>query len=186
MTAYGRPCGGFPSPPCAAALGGVTALVAVYAGGAGPGWVEQVEEEEGFFAGETRPGIRRATAQHPRPTARSAIIDLVERCTMEIPVYATGEVQMQVAHWLTVKQPEWVRFKAKGKVAEVYVRIDNTTVQLGAVAQRMLDDYYSRTKAVNETKSVSELCKFLNANAANAQYDFASYHPNYVEVAFYI
>lgn len=105
---------------------------------------------------------------------------------MEIPVYATGEVQMQVAHWLTVKQPEWVRFNAKGGVAEVYVRIDNTTVQLGVIAQRMLDDYYSRTKALSESKSVSELCKFLNANAANAQYDFATYGPNYIEVGFYI
>ena len=33
---------------------------------------------------------------------------------------------------------------------------------------------------------VRELCKFLNANAANVQYDFGSYLPNYIEVSFYI
>lgn len=105
---------------------------------------------------------------------------------MEIPVYATGEVQMQVAHWLTVKQPEWVRFHARGDVAEVYVRIDNTVVQLGVIAQRLLDSYSTRTGETNESKSVRELCKFLNANAANVQYDFGSYQPNYIEVSFYI
>lgn len=99
---------------------------------------------------------------------------------MEIPVYAMGEVQMQVAHWLTVKQPEWVRFRARGDVAEVYVRIDNTVVQ------RLLDSYSTRTGETNESKSVRELCKFLNANAVNAQYDYTTYGPNYIEVSFYI
>lgn len=105
---------------------------------------------------------------------------------MEIPVYATGEVQMQVAHWLTVKQPEWVRFHARGDTAEVYVRIDNTIVQLGVIAQRLLNSYSTRTGETNESKSVRELCKFLNSNAVNAQYDFTTYGPNYIEVSFYI
>lgn len=105
---------------------------------------------------------------------------------MEIPVYATGEVQMQVAHWLTVKQPEWVRFRARGDTAEVYVRIDKTVVQLGVIAQRLVDSYSNRIGETSESKSVRELCKFLNANAANAQYDFATYGPNYIEVDFYI
>lgn len=167
--------------------------MAAFAGGAGPVWKRG------------RRGLGRASGSPARNTDRVFVVipqsartepaadgnKCYNRlsgkvCTMEIPVYATGEVQMQVAHWLTVKQPEWVRFHARGDVAEVYVRIDNTVVQLGVIAQRLLDSYSTRTGETNESKSVRELCKFLNANAANVQYDFGSYRPNYIEVSFYI
>lgn len=144
---------------------------------------EQVEEEEEGFRKGAPPGY----SAEPATDYEKCYNRLSGKVsTMEIPVYATGEVQMQVAHWLTVKQPEWVRFRARGDTAEVYVRIDNTVVQLGVIAQRLLDSYSNRTGETNESKSVRELCKFLNANAANVQYDFATYQPNYIEVRFYI
>lgn len=139
------------------------------------------------FARKPSPGIPHSDREEPAADFKKCYNRLSGKvCTVEIPVYATGEVQMQVAHWLTVKQPEWVRFRARGDTAEVYVRIDNTIVQLGVIAQRLLDSYSTRTGETNESKSVRELCKFLNANAANAQYDFATYGSNYIEVDFYI
>lgn len=136
---------------------------------------------------EPHPGILHSARAEPATDYEKCYNRLSGKVsTMEIPVYATGEVQMQVAHWLTVKQPEWVRFRARGDTAEVYVRIDNTVVQLGVIAQRLLDSYSNRTGETNESKSVRELCKFLNANAANVQYNFATYQPNYIEVRFYI
>lgn len=136
---------------------------------------------------ESHSGIPHSARAEPAADGKKCYNRLSGKvCTVEIPVYATGEVQMQVAQWLAVKQPEWVRFHARGDVAEVYVRIDNTVVQLGVIAQRLLDSYSTRTGETDESKSVRELCKFLNANAANVQYDFGSYQPNYIEVSFYI
>lgn len=136
---------------------------------------------------EAQPGIPQSARTEPASNYEKCYNRLSGKvATMEIPVYATGEVQMQVAHWLTVKQPEWVRFRARGDTAEVYVRIDNTIVQLGVIAHRLLDSYSDRTGETSESKSVRELCKFLNANAVNAQYDYTTYGPNYIEVSFYI
>ena len=164
--------------------------MAVVAGGAGVVLWKGTPEPSRGFRGVPQgvpAGIPQSASEEPAADYEKCYNRLSGKvATMEIPVYATGEVQMQVAHWLTVKQPEWVRFHARGDTAEVYVRIDNTIVQLGVIAQRLLDSYSTRTGETSESKSVRELCKFLNANAANAQYDFATYGSNYIEVDFYI